>query len=65
MNGYELAAEIRKQPRLGQVRLIAVSGYGREEDRRRAETAGFDAHLTKPIEPDVLHSLLQLGVDRA
>jgi two-component system CheB/CheR fusion protein len=65
MNGYELAAEIRKQPRLGQVRLIAVSGYGREEDRRRAETAGFDAHLTKPIEPDLLHSLLQLGVDRA
>jgi signal transduction histidine kinase len=65
MNGYELAAEIRRQPRLGQVRLIAISGYGREEDRRRAETAGFDAHLTKPIEPDVLHSLLQLGVDRA
>ena len=65
MNGYELAAEIRKQPRLGHLRLIAVSGYGREEDRRRAETAGFDAHLTKPIEPDLLHSLLQLGVDRA
>jgi PAS domain S-box-containing protein len=65
MNGYELATAIRRQPPLSHVRLIAVSGYGREEDRQRAEAAGFDAHLTKPIEPQVLHSLLQLGVDRA
>jgi PAS domain S-box-containing protein len=65
MNGYELAAEMRKQSQLGDMRLIAVSGYGREEDRQRAEAAGFDAHLTKPIEPQVLHSLLQLGVNRA
>ena len=65
MNGYELAAALRREPLLGDVRLIAVSGYGREEDRQRAEAAGFDAHLTKPIEPRVLHSLLQPGVDRA
>jgi PAS domain S-box-containing protein len=59
MNGYELAAQIRQQPVLSRVRLIAVSGYGREEDRRRARDAGFDAHVTKPVEPDVLHSVLQ------
>ena len=65
MNGYELAAEIRRQPELSGVQLIAVSGYGREEDRQRAGDAGFDAHLTKPVEPGQLHSLLELGVDRA
>ena len=65
MNGYELAAEIRRQPELSGVQLIAVSGYGREEDRKRAGDAGFDAHLTKPVEPGQLRSLLELGVDRA
>ena len=65
MNGYELAAQIRRRPELRSVQLIAVSGYGRAEDRKRAEDAGFDAHLTKPVEPARLHSLLELGVDRA
>ncbi|HET9703228.1 MAG TPA: ATP-binding protein [Vicinamibacterales bacterium] len=65
MNGYELAAQIRQQPALRGVRLIAITGYGRDEDRRRAEQAGFDAHLTKPVEPAALHALLQLGVHRS
>jgi CheY-like chemotaxis protein/anti-sigma regulatory factor (Ser/Thr protein kinase) len=64
MNGYELAAQLRQQPALRGVKLIAVTGYGRDEDRRRAEAAGFDAHLTKPVEPAALHALLQLGVHR-
>ena len=64
MNGYELAAQIRQQPALRGVKLVAVTGYGRDEDRQRAEEAGFDAHLTKPVEPAALHALLQLGVHR-
>ncbi len=64
MNGYELAARIRQRPQLHDTYLIAITGYGRDEDRRRAKEAGFDAHLTKPVEPSVLHSLLELGVDR-
>jgi CheY-like chemotaxis protein len=40
------------------MRLIALSGYGQEDDRRRAREAGFDYHLTKPVEPDVLDALL-------
>lgn len=47
MNGYDLAREIKR--RAPAVRLVALTGYGQEEDRREAERAGFDHHLTKPI----------------
>jgi two-component system CheB/CheR fusion protein len=50
MDGYALAAALRSSPETASVRLIAVSGYGSEEDRRRSREAGFDAHLTKPID---------------
>jgi CheY-like chemotaxis protein len=46
--------------RLGSgVRLIALTGYGTENDRQRAAEAGFDAHLTKPVDPTALDALLQ------
>jgi CheY-like chemotaxis protein len=53
LDGYEVARRIRAQAGNG-VRLIAITGYGQAEDRRRAEDAGFDAYLTKPVAPDRL-----------
>jgi CheY-like chemotaxis protein len=56
LDGYEVARRLKS----GQdcPRLVAVTGYGRSEDKDRAMTAGFDAHLTKPVEPDELHRML-------
>jgi PAS domain S-box-containing protein len=50
MDGYEVASRLRADPATAGVRLIALSGYGREEDRRRSEAVGFDAHLVKPVD---------------
>ncbi len=58
MDGYEVAEQLRLQPEFKQARLIALSGYGQEEDRRRARAAGFDYHLTKPVDPEALEALL-------
>jgi len=58
MNGYEVAVRIRKQPELKDTILVAITGWGQEEDRRRAREAGFDHHLTKPADPAVLQKLL-------
>jgi CheY-like chemotaxis protein len=58
MDGYELAGCLRRDPALAAARLIAVSGYGQDEDRRRSEAAGFDLHLTKPLDPSELQRLL-------
>lgn len=49
VNGYALAREIREDPRLRDVPLVAVTGHGQPEDRRRSADAGFDAHLMKPV----------------
>jgi two-component system CheB/CheR fusion protein len=58
MDGYEVAQAIRKQPALESVVLVALSGYGQYEDRRRSQMAGFDLHLIKPVDPDALLALL-------
>jgi CheY-like chemotaxis protein len=60
MNGYDVAKQIRQQPWDKKVAIIAVSGWGQEEDKRRALEAGFDHHLTKPVEPAALGRLLAL-----
>lgn len=58
LNGYEVARKIRKQP-WGQVMvLVALTGWGQEEDRRRSRDAGFNHHLTKPVDPLELTNLL-------
>jgi CheY-like chemotaxis protein len=58
MNGYEAARHIRQQPWGKEMLLIALSGWGQEEDKRRAFEAGFDHHLTKPVEAATLEKLL-------
>jgi len=58
MDGYSVAKALRADPELQSVYLIALTGYGQEEDRRRALAAGFDTHLTKPADLDVLRRLL-------
>jgi signal transduction histidine kinase len=59
MDGYEVAAELRRDPETASAKLIAVTGYGRDEDRRRSKEAGFDLHLTKPVDPGRLRELLR------
>lgn len=58
LNGYEAAQHLRKYPWGKSVTLIAVTGWGQEEDRRRAMAAGFDFHVRKPVDFEVLQSLL-------
>jgi signal transduction histidine kinase/ActR/RegA family two-component response regulator len=58
MDGYELAAALRADPRTRAIALVALTGYGRGPDRRRALDAGFDEHLVKPVELDALLSTL-------
>jgi len=58
VDGYELAVRLR-QLQGRRCRLVALTGYGQVEDRKRAADAGFDHHLTKPVEPDALLALLE------
>ena len=58
LDGYAVAGELRHDPATAGARLIAVTGYGQEDDRQRARQAGFDYHLTKPVDPAVLEPLL-------
>ncbi len=58
MDGYTVARRLREQPGLKTSLLVALTGYGQEEDRRRAHEAGFDAHLVKPADSDELQKLL-------
>ncbi len=58
LNGYEAARRIRAQPWAAHAMIVAVTGQGRDEDRRRAAAAGFDRHFTKPISPDEIGQLL-------
>jgi signal transduction histidine kinase len=61
MNGFEVASALRRDPTTASARLIALTGYGGDEDRRRSREAGFDLHLTKPVEPSLLRRLLASG----
>jgi two-component system CheB/CheR fusion protein len=63
MSGYEVARTLRADRETSDVRLIAVSGYGQKEDKLRAHAAGFDLHLTKPVDPRELLRLLEIGTE--
>ncbi len=57
-NGYEVARRIRSTPAGGDVLLIAITGWAQDSDRAQSRAAGFDHHLTKPVEPETLIGLL-------
>lgn len=58
LNGYEVARKVREQPWGKHIILIALTGWGQKEDRRRSREAGFDHHLTKPVDLPALKVLL-------
>jgi PAS domain S-box-containing protein len=58
MDGYEVARRLRETPGLENTPLVALTGFGRNEDRRRSAESGFMAHLVKPVDPRVLRELL-------
>ena len=58
MDGYELAARLRELPSLRRAWLVAVTGYGQPSDRQRALAAGFEEHLVKPLDREVLETII-------
>jgi len=58
MDGYEVAERLRELPEARDAVLIAITGYGQEDDRLRSRQAGIDHHLVKPVAPDALRNLL-------
>lgn len=60
-DGYQIVKELRSLPEFAAARIVATTGYGRAEDRARCLAAGFDAHLTKPIDHQTLTEVLARG----
>ena len=58
MDGYETAKRLRQDRDLAKVTLIAMTGYGQEDDRRKSQETGFDGHMVKPADPVDLEKLL-------
>ncbi len=58
INGYEVARRLRQIPHLEGVKIIALTGYGQDSDRQLAKEAGFDEHLTKPVDLVEVEQLL-------
>jgi CheY-like chemotaxis protein len=58
MDGYEVAERLRELPQAKDAVLIAITGYGQEDDRQRSRRAGIDHHLVKPVAPDALRCLI-------
>lgn len=58
MNGYELASQLHSRPEFGSPLLVALTGYGQEDDRQRSHAAGFSYHLTKPADLEALQRVL-------
>ncbi len=58
VDGYEVCRHLRAEPWGAEVFIIALTGWGQEDDRRSVSAAGFDFHLVKPVDPDALMALL-------
>ncbi len=58
MNGYEVAATLKRDHQMHRALFVAVSGYGRKADLSRSKAAGFDHHLTKPLDVGLLNAIL-------
>ena len=66
IDGYEIARRVRKLPSGQDILMIAVTGYGREEDKQKAMSAGFDSHMVKPVDPsELIARLASLTSERA
>jgi CheY-like chemotaxis protein len=63
MSGYEVASSLRARPEFSHVHVAAVTGWGQDDDRRKAQDAGCDSHFTKPIAPEALEELLARVAD--
>ncbi len=61
VDGYGVARALRADPSFARVRLVALTGYGQDDDKQRAREAGFDEHLTKPVAPETLDRVLASG----
>ena len=59
VHGYEVARRLRDQPGTAECVLVAVTGWGQEDDRQRAREAGFDRHLVKPADPADIETILK------
>jgi CheY-like chemotaxis protein len=59
MDGYELARQLRRLPWADNLILVAISGWGQEQDRRRSREAGFALHLVKPVQYPVVQAALR------
>ena len=59
MNGNEVAKELRRHQEVAGARIVALTGWGQAEDRRRTADAGFDDHLTKPADPEQIQRILE------
>jgi CheY-like chemotaxis protein len=58
MDGYEACRELRANPRSARAFIVALTGWGQDQDKARAKQSGFDAHLTKPADLDVVEQML-------
>jgi CheY-like chemotaxis protein len=65
LNGHEVCRHIRRQPWGEHIMVIALTGWGQEDDRRKSEEAGFNGHLVKPVDYDKLLNLLSTVTDDA
>jgi CheY-like chemotaxis protein len=63
IDGYDIARAVRSSPGGDGVVLVTITGYGGPHDVSRAKAAGFDAHLTKPLDPQTLGHIIQSGRD--
>ena len=63
LNGYDVARALRQEPWGAGITLIALTGWGQESDRQKAMNAGFNHHLTKPVDPAMLESLIRSPLD--
>ena len=57
IDGYEVARRLTAHPATGRIRLVAITGYGQTNDIARAHAAGFEAHVVKPADPEILRRI--------
>jgi DNA-binding response OmpR family regulator len=59
LDGFEVARELRREPTETPFRIVALTGHGQPEDRRRTAEAGFDEHLVKPVDPKTIRAVIE------